>query len=109
MLRLSHCVLLRAIGLASATAIIAGASTAGAFDDALVDETAVLASTSEQASTPSEARSNPAAYAQLFGPFEQLFRSSDWNRRQSSKPPRAHTGRDQTAPRYTTIPSLHPF
>ncbi|MBI2713510.1 MAG: L,D-transpeptidase family protein [Rhizobiales bacterium] len=74
---------------------MAGASTAGAFENQLADETAVFASTSEQASGPGEARSNAAAYAQLFW-LDRLFAPStpEVDRRQNSKSPRARGDRD---------------
>jgi lipoprotein-anchoring transpeptidase ErfK/SrfK len=110
MLRLSHgvlkrataAVLLRTIGLASATAIMVGASTAGAFDDKPADDAGLHGLLKGEPSiAPPEQRSDPAAYAQLFW-LDRLFAPSAPDRSQNSNSPRA---RDQTGPRDTTIRS----
>lgn len=109
MLRLSHFVLKRAtaavllqtIGLASATAIMVGASTAGAFDNQPADDAGLHGLKGEPLIAPPEQRSDPAAYAQLFW-LDRLFAPSTPERQQNSNSPRA---RDQTGPRDTTIRS----
>ncbi len=99
MLRLSHRVLNRAtttilrrtIGVASATAIIAGASTAAAFDDQKADDAVLYGLKNEPLIAQPQPRSNPAAYAQIFWPFGQIFppQAPAGDRRRNSNAPRA--------------------
>ena len=99
----------RTIGLASATAIIVGASTAGAFDDQLSDDAALYGFKGESLIAQREQRSDPAVTAQLFWPLEQLFAPSSPVRSQNSNPPRARGDREQTNPRDTYIQSRDRF
>jgi lipoprotein-anchoring transpeptidase ErfK/SrfK len=86
--------LLRTIGLASATAILAGATTAGAFDDQPADVAALYGLKGEPLIAQREQRADPAAYAQLLW-LERLFAPSTPDRQQNSNPrARGQTDRD---------------
>jgi lipoprotein-anchoring transpeptidase ErfK/SrfK len=91
--RATAAVLLRTIGLASATAIMAGATTAGAFDIQPADDAALYALKGEPLSAQREQRSDSTVTAQLFW-LDRLFAPSTPERQQNSNP-RAR-GRDTT-------------
>jgi len=92
-MRATAAVLLRTLGLVSATAIIAGASTAGAFEDQPADAAAVYALKGEPSIAPREQRSDLTTTAQLFW-LDRLFAPSTPERQQNYNP-RAR-GRDTT-------------
>ena len=83
--RATAAVLLRTIGLASATAIMAGASTAGAFGDQPAEDAALHGLKGEPLIEQRAQRPDPTATAQLFW-LERLFAPSTPDRQQNSNP-----------------------